>query len=232
MTAVGAVLLALCVLAGPYGVAAAVLLLSCGFAVGWPALMDVPAPRGSAIVIIAAAVACIGIVLVAQSPAYLSLVLAFGVIGAFLQQMARTEGRESLVAAVAATVAGVVVVVSANGWVLAAMDFAGEETVIAALAVLVIASAVTAIPFPSAYGAAAAAVIGAGAGLALGAVLPHLSLVTGAILGLVAGGMMALSHMVLGSFPAANRWHAALAAALLPILVIGIPVHLLAALAA
>lgn len=232
MSALGAVVLALCVLAGPYAMGVAVLLLCGVFAWGWPVLMGTPSPRGSTVTITVVAVACVVVVIAMESPAYLSIVMAFGVIGAFLQQLARTDGRENIVGAVSATVTGVVVVTSASGWVLAIMDFAGEETVITGLAVLVLASAVTAFPFRSAYGAAAAAVLGAGGGLAIGAIFPHLSLVTGAIVGLVVGGMMALSHLVLGTFPATSRWSAALGAALLPMLVLGIPIHLVAALAA
>lgn len=232
LTAVSAVLLAASLMGGTYVVAGVIAVLSGVFAWGWPVLIEAPAARSSSLVIVAAALASVILVLMDESPVYLSLVLAFGVIGAFIQQMARTDGRHDVVNAVSATVTGVVVVTSASGWLLGMYDYAGEETLIAALAILAVASVVTAFPVPTMLVAGIAALLGAGVGMGISTIMPHVSLVSGAILGLVVGGMMALSHVVIGSFPITNRWSAAAGAALLPVLVLGVPVHLVAALAA
>lgn len=231
MTAVAAVILAGSMFGGAYVEATVLAVLGCVFAMGWPVLISAPAPRSAGIVIAISAVAAAAVVALEGSPIYLTLVLAFGVMAAFIHQMARSNGRGDLVNAVSATVAGIVVVVSSSGWILAFSSPMGDETVIAALVVLVVASAVTAMPVNSLLVAGIAALLGAGVGLGVGWYLPHLSLLTGAISGLVSGAMMSLTHVVLGGFPAVRKWGAAMAAALLPMLVLGIPIHLIGTLA-
>lgn len=228
MTALAAVLLALASLGGPYAVAAMVVILGCTFAVGWPILVAAPAQLGSSIVIGAAAIVSVAVVVITGAPAYLSLVVAFGVTAAFLQQMLRSDDRENLVGGLSTTVTGIVVVTSGSGWLLAIADRAGDETVLSALVILVLASLVTSLPSRTLIVAGVAALLGSGFGVGLGAYLPNLSISSGFLVGLVAGGMMALAHLALGAFPAVLRWSAATAAAVLPVLVLGIPIHLVA----
>lgn len=229
LTALGAMLLAISSLGGSYAVAVVVAALGCAFAVGWPALVGVPAQRGSSIVIAAAALAAVLVVVISHSPAYLSLVLAFGVTAAFLQQMLRRDERHRLVEGMSATVTGIVVVTSGSGWILAFSDRVGDEAILIALAALVLAAAITALPSNTLILAGVAGLTGAGFGVGFGVLMPNMTLLTGFLAGLVSGGMMALTHVVLGGFPAVNRWRVAMAAALLPVLVLGIPLHLIAA---
>lgn len=231
LTVVAAAALAVAAFAEPWVAAVVVGILGLAFAYGWPVLTDSPAPRGSSVVIALAAVAAAAIATTLGTPARLAEVVALGVIAAFVREMLRTDGRERMVESVSSTVTGVVVVVSGAGWVLADTAFGGSETVVTASASLMVAAALTILPVPGPISASIAAVGGAGLGVSLGALVPMVGVMPGLLTGLVGGALVAFSHVLFNAFPAACRRGAATAAALLPLLALGVPVHLVAALA-
>lgn len=230
LTVVGAALLSLAAVTDSWVAALVVVVLAAAFAYGWPLLTGAPAARGSSVVILLAAVAAAAVAAALGTSDRMAEVVAFGVIAAFVREMARTDGRERMVESVSGTVTGVVVVVSGAGWVLADAVPGGTEAVLVSCAGLIVAAALTILPVPGAVGAALAAVGGGAVGTALGVVLPAVGLVPGMLIGLVGGALVAFSHVLFNAFPAACRPGAATAAALLPLLAFGVPVHLVAAL--
>src|SRR5699024_456726 len=90
---------------------------------------------------------------------------------------------------------------------------------------LTVASACTALPIPGWLGSATTIVLGLAAGLLVGSVIDVVGLVTGGLIGLAAGVLTATVHALFGQFPSSERPTAALAAAMLPVAVSGIPVY-------
>src|SRR5699024_7407521 len=86
-------------------------------------------------------------------------------------------------------------------------------------------SACTALPIPGWLGSATTIVLGLAAGLLVGSVIDVVGLVTGGLIGLAAGVLTATVHALFGQFPSSERPTAALAAAMLPVAVSGIPVY-------
>lgn len=208
-------------------VAAAALALAAGvFGFGWPRLIDVPSKRGTSIVIGLVALAAIASAWWTGDIALLALVVAGGVIASFVHQMARRDGRPRLTETVSTTVTGILVVTAGVGWFVAAQ--AGHlQVVLLGAAALLAASGATALPARGTIAGVAAAAAGGAAGAGVGAVFPEIGPVAGLVLGVVIGVVMALSHLLFNQFPAARQRRAALAAALMPLLTLGVPVLVL-----
>ncbi len=209
---------------GPSTMAIAVVLLSGVFAFGYPQLIGITAPRGAAIVIGATAVAASSVMLWAPGGAMtLPVVLAFGVMGAFLEQMLRTHGREQMIESVAGTIAGVVIAVSGAGWIGAIYQLNGPGTILVSLAALVIAAA--ALFLPVAPHIMMGAVITApmlGAAL-FGMLIPGMEPLALGGLGFAAGAVTATARLAFEDGDEESSPVAA-AAAIIPILALGVPV--------
>ena len=202
-----------------------VLLLALVFAAGWPRLVDLPTTRGAGIVIALAAAAAVVAVRLGSMP-LLALVMGLSVVGAFVHQMLRKDGRPRLVESVSGVVTGNVVVVSAAGWVAVESGLVTEALVVTAAAAIAAAASCTAIPARTEVVCAAAAVGAGGVGLLTGYLLVGVGPLPGLLLGLAAGILTAGLHVLLGQFPASRRRRPAAAAALLPLLGAGVPVYL------
>lgn len=230
VTAVAAATLAASAVLEPWVAAVVIAALCCVFAFGWPRLAGAPSKRGSSIVIGLAGIGAVAVALFIGTPTHLAGVVAAGIIGGFVHQMMRQDGRPRLVESVSATATGVIAVVSAAGWILAETVDGGTATILVCAAVLVSTAAVTAFRLRGGVAAAVSALVGAAVGVGVGALLPAVGLLSGSLIGFIGGGFIACSHLVLNHFPASSHRRAAIAAALLPVLVVGIPIHLVAAL--
>lgn len=197
------------------------------FALGWPRLVALPAPGGRSLLLVLTAAAATAAVVLAGNLRYLAVVTAGAVIGSFLLELGRRDGRPRLVDSLAGSLSGVVVVVSGAAWFVIGDTPLAVAVVLTTAGALAAGSAFAAIPLPP-WPHALLAIGGATAvGVVAGVVLPDLSFV-GAAIGFAAGLLSAALHQILGRYPAAGRPWAALAAAVLPIVVVGVPVYALA----
>jgi len=204
---------------------ALVLALGLTFAAGWSRLLGLPTARGGTIVIGMTAVASVLLVRFGVL-ADLALVAGLAVVAAIVHQMVRRDGRPRLVESLSGIVTGAVVTVSAAGWLGIGVEREAAELIVTAAATIAGAAAVTALRVPVPVIGGLAALVGGGLGAAIGWLLVSVGLVPGLLVGLAAGILTAALHILFGQFPASHRIRPALAAALLLVLVSGVPVYL------
>jgi hypothetical protein len=116
---VAGVVAALLVVLGAYAghdvAAYAVLAAGLAFSWGWPLLLDLPRPTGTSVVLAAAATGMAGVVVFSgrhDGMQAISVVLAIGLVLAFLHQLIRTDGRKSLTLSLAGCALGLAVLAS------------------------------------------------------------------------------------------------------------------------
>ncbi|WP_337059826.1 hypothetical protein [Kineococcus sp. G2] len=153
-----AALVALAAFAGPVVLALAVVLVSALLAAGWPELLGLPSPRGTTSVValtglVAAAATAVAVMagreaVGAGPPAVLPAVAALSLLGAFVHQLARRDGRPRLVESVTAAVTGQALVVLAACWVAVPATYAGAPLAPVILAAVAVAAAVCATGWP------------------------------------------------------------------------------------
>lgn len=209
---------------------AVIFILVIALALGWPMLISIPSPRGSAIVLALTGIGgLLSVLLVSADPAlrWLPVALGGGVILAFGHQMLRRDGRKQLVETVSGIVAGMLVAISAAGWIAAADSAAGQSLVVAAAVGLAGASAAAAVPLRGWFGAFLTLTAGTITGSGVGAVMPALSIQAGLLIGLMAGILIASLRSLFAHLPNAGRWPAALASVTLPISASGIAIYII-----
>ncbi|YAL82888.1 hypothetical protein ACMYYO_13340 [Dermacoccaceae bacterium W4C1] len=132
--------LAVSVLADEWGVALAVALGGLVLAAGWPTLLGLPSPRGVTAVLAASAVAA-PVAAAVPGPVdlrWVAVVAAVSLIGSFLHQLLRSDGRARLVATVSGTALGIGLLCCGAAFVAAVHYPDGGRLIIAvALAVVV-----------------------------------------------------------------------------------------------
>ncbi|MHB1064955.1 MAG: hypothetical protein ACYC1Z_10810 [Georgenia sp.] len=225
VTALGAALVAVAGYVSPTALTVVVLVLSLTFAAGWPRLVELPTNRGGSVVIALTALAALATARFG-SVTMLATVMGLAVVGAFAHQMLRRDGRPRLVESIAGIVTGGVVVVSAAGWVTGAGGPVHQALVVTAAATIAAAAAGTAIPAPLRLGGTLATVVAGAVGLLTGYLLASVGMLPGGLVGLATGVLTAALHVLFGQFPASGRLRPALAAALLVVLVVGVPVYM------
>jgi len=198
---------------------------------GWPRLMSLPAPGGSSIVLGLVGLGTVLAVYATPSAPWLRnvpLVLAMGVVLAFVNELLRSDDRSRLVESLAGTVAGVVVVVSTSGWLAIAKTSGGEPFVAMSAIALAVAAAVAAIPFYGWPSFGLTVLVGTGAGAVAARLLPGPGLTAGIVVGVVSGLLVASVHMLLSRVPSLRGVPGALAASAAPISISGILVYAVA----
>lgn len=214
--------------AGPVPLVAAVGVLTVVLAVGWPVLLDLPNPLGTAVVIALGGLGSVLAVAASTGAPPLRLVptvVALGVLLAFLAELLRQDGRLRLVESVTGTVTGLLVVAAAAGWVAAVRAPGDSALVITGAAALAVSAAVSAVHLGVRTGALVTTAAGVIAGAAVGSVTPGLSLVPGLALGFATGLLVATLHVLLDGVASLRRPLASVAAMVLPLLVSGILVY-------
>lgn len=201
--------------------------MSVVFAVGWPSLLGLPSRRGGSIVLVATAVVGLAVLLLTDDLAYVAVVFGLSVVAGFVHELARRDGRPRLVESVSGVVTGAVVVTSAAGWIAIGTGRAPVGLLLCGVVTLAVAATCTALPVPTWFGAPLTIVLAAVSGLAVGYLIPVVDMLTGVLVGLAAGVLTASVHRLFGQFPASGRPWPALAAALLPVAVSGVPVYVL-----
>lgn len=215
------------VLGGPAVVAVAGL-LALVIAVGWPVLLELPSRLGSGVVIALGGAGGVVAVTATQGQPVLRelpIVVALAVLLAFVNELARQDGRTRLVESVTGTVTGVLVATAAAGWVAAGRTPGGTSLVVSGAFALAVGAAVSAVRLGGWTAAAVTTTAAVIAGGAVGAVMPDTDLLAGAFLGLATGILVAALHVLFDRHPVLSRRWAALATIVLPVSVSGILVY-------
>jgi hypothetical protein len=206
--------------AGVWPLAVAAILVVAVMAWGWPTLVDLPSPRGSASLVALGGAACVlAVALSREEPLlqWLALALAGAVVGEFVHQLARRDGRPRLVECVTGTLAGVVVLASMSTWVALPRTPMQGSAVLLVTVPVAVGLALQALPVPgrlaSVFGVEASALL---AGLLAG-LLPEPSVLAGVLIGLAAGAVAMMLHRLLSVLPPAGSAPAWLALALAPL---------------
>lgn len=216
--------------AGRDGVVLAALLvvLTVVFALGWPAVAGLAAPRGSTVVIGLTGVGAVVVAFLTTTEPLLGdvpVVFAGAVLLSFIAELARRDGRERLVESVAGTVAGALVPMCAVGWLAAERTTAGDAVVVTGAVALAMGAATTALPLRRWVGATAVIVASVAGGLVAGAALPDVGLLSGAVLGVAVGILAAAGDALFDRVPSLERRLAGWSVAVLPVAVVGILVY-------
>lgn len=195
------------------------------FALGWPTLLGLPARRSAVVVLGLIGAAAIASLLVWDDLLYVAVVVGLGIVAAFVRELFRRDGRPRVVESASGVVTGAVVMASAAGWLAIGTGKIPTSLLLVGAVTLTVASACTALPIPGWLGSVTTIVLGLAAGLLVGSVIEVLGVLTGGLIGLAAGVLTATVHALFGQFPSSERPTAALAAAMLPVAVSGIPVY-------
>ncbi|HEY0215929.1 MAG TPA: hypothetical protein VGC57_06025 [Cellulomonas sp.] len=216
--------------AGHGGLVLGVLLvvLAVVFALGWPAVAGLPAPvHATVVVAVGGTGATAAVYLTSSEPLLgdLPAVFAGAVLLAFIAQLARRDGRERLVESVTGTVAGTLVPVCAAGWLAAQRTPAGDAIVVVGAVALALGSAISVLPLRGWAGAGATLAASTVGGAVVGSVLTDIGPLSGALLGVAVGILVAAADVLFDRLPALERRLAGWAVAVLPVAVTGILVY-------
>lgn len=212
----------------PLLMAIAVALVGLMVGLAWPALLELPSPLGTRIVVSAAGAASALITVLAPeriSPVTgILIVCAGGVLASFIHQMCRPV-RDGLTASLTGTVAGVFVTSLGASWVIAQSQAQVEGMswlVTAVAAGLAATLLIDATPLPTVVRFVLAVLAGAGTCLALTTQLGGLDLLPGVVLGLVVAVGASCTHLLLGSTLVSRRPGPTLAVAAGPVATVGV----------
>jgi len=195
------------------------------FSIGWPGLLGLPARRSSVVLLLVALAAAVGTQLLTGDLAMVAVVYGLLVVAAFVHELARRDGRPRLVESVAGAVTGMAVIVSGVGWLAIGSGASAIGLLVVGAVTLAVAAVCTSLPLRAPGGPVLTIALASLGGLGVGAVVPAVGMTTGLLVGLAAGLLSAAVHHVLGRFPASGQPMPALAAAVLPVLVCGVPVY-------
>jgi hypothetical protein len=218
-TLAAAALLSVAAFAGVGPLGAAVLLVVAVAAWGWPTLVDLPSPRGSTTTVALGGAACVVAVALSRDEPllqWLALALAGAVVGEFVHQLARRDGRPRLVEGVTGTLAGVVVLASMSALLALPRTPVEAGGVLLVVVPAAIGLALQALPVPgrlsSVAGVGVAALL---AGLVANFLEP--TVLAGLVTGLATGAVAVMLHRLLSVLPPAGSAPAWLAVALAPL---------------
>jgi hypothetical protein len=215
------------ILPGPWLTVLAVA-VALGFAVGWPVLLGLPARTGAAVVVaLGGGGGVIAVSLTRGDPVLRGLpeVVALAVLLAFVNELARTDGRQRLVESVAGSVSGVLIAAAAAGWVAALHTPSGVGLVVTGGLALAAGAFISAAPFGGWTTGGLTVFASAVGGLGAGVVMTSVGLVAGGLLGVAVGLLVAVLHVLFERVPALSRRLAAVSALLLPVSVSGMLVY-------
>jgi hypothetical protein len=225
-TAVLSAVVALAASLGTLYLPAAAGLLVLLLALGWAPLLRLPSRGGPALVVALTGLGAVGVAWVTEGEPvlrHLPLVIAMGLVLAFVAEMLRGGGRLRLVESVSGTITGSVAAVACAAWVAAGRSEAGEALVVTSAVGLAVASGVSALRFAGGWAGSLVGVVLAGAaGAGAATLVPEIEPVTGLVAGLVGGLVVAALRLLFERQPALARRRAGFAAAAAPVAVGGI----------
>lgn len=217
----------------PALMAATVALLSLLIGLAWPALLELPSPRGTRLVV--AGTGILGALVTVLAPERFTpisgvvMVCATGVFASFVHQMLRAERRE-LTESLTGTVAGVFVVGIAACWVIAqtgAITAGAGMLVTAISAGLAGTLLLNSTPLPTTLRFVVSALVGTAVTAVLAVTLAGVSPLFAAGAGLVTSIGASSAHLLVGSSLVAKEPVPSLAVAAVPVATVGVVAHLL-----
>jgi hypothetical protein len=209
----------------PLLLAVAVALVALVLGLGWPGLLDLPAPTGTTMVVTLTgwAAAALGsqVADVTRPLAPFTALLALGLLISFGHELSRRGGRPRLVESLTGTVSGQVVALLGGGWLLLPATRTGTAAIAAVAAAVVGARLAALLPVPAAAAGWVALAVGSLTGSAAAVVASperFMSLLPAVVC--VAGVTAGLDRLLVGIAVHRGR-QAVLAAAAAPVLAAG-----------
>lgn len=224
-TAALSALVAVAVFLGTVPMLIVVSILTAAFALGWSHLLRLPAVGGSTLVVILAGLGSVACVAVTQDEPwlrFLPMVLAMGVLLAFINEMLRPIPRTDLVESLIGTVSGLIIAVCAVGWLATVKIDGGKELAVAAAVSLAVAAASSALPFKRMVTRIVMVILAAITGIVVAVLMPSLTPISGAVMGVFSGLVLLTSNLLFGRLPSVQSKHAWLSVFTLPIMIVGI----------
>lgn len=213
---------------GELPIVIAAVLLALAIAVGWPLLLGLPNLLGSGVVIALGGSGAVLAVAGTRGAPWLRelpVVVALAILLAFVNELARQDGRARLVDSVSGTVTGVLVATTAAGWLAAERSVGGTSLVVSGAVALAVAAATSAAPLGAWLGGVVTTGAGMATGTAVGTLMPDFPAAVGPVLGLAMGLLVAALHALFDRLPALRRRTAAFTVAVLPVALAGILVY-------
>jgi hypothetical protein len=227
-----AALVALSAYSGSAVLAAAVALVVLGVALGWPALFELPGPRGSGAAVALTGFAAVALALVVQHRArplaWFAGMLAVGILLAFVREILRRAPRDALVESLTGTLAGQVVAVLAASWLLVPRTALGAAGVLVAAAALCAARLTTALPWSGAVTGWVGLALGMGAAALAAQLTVPRQLGAGVLIGVAVAGVVAGLDRLLATAQESRGSAALIASAAAPVAVAGVVTYAVA----
>jgi hypothetical protein len=219
-------LLAVTAYAGTPYLAAAVVLIVLGIALGWWGLLPLPHPKGTALVVALCGVLAVGVAVWAGEAIDEPLspfagLLAFAVLAAFLHELLRRDGRKNLVESLTGSFAGQTVAVLAASWVLLPTTDLGFGGIAVATAGAAGSRLVALLPIPGRLLAWVGVVAGAAAAAAVSPFFPEVKLTTALLIGAGVSAVVLTFERLLSARMPNQVAMGVIAAALAPVAVAG-----------
>lgn len=212
--------------AGTAVLALGLVMLVLVLAAGWPVLLSLPDPIGSAALVALTGLGAVGVGMRPPEPdrplAGFAVLLSLSVIAAFGHELVRRDGRHDLVDSVTGTLSGQVLAMLGAGWLLLPDAQIGVATLLVAAVAVASARAATALPWPVSVTGWVAFVAGLiGALLAALTQQGFIDLAPAAAMGLAVAGVVAALDRLLNAEPHGRGGLGLVAAAIAPVLVAG-----------
>jgi len=198
----------------------AVVLCGAVLAAGWAPLLDLPSPRGTTTVVAlggSLAAVAVGLTTVEPLLEWLSPALAAAVVGEFVHQLARWDGRPRMVESVCGSVAGVAVLGSLASVVALPASPLGAQGVLVWALPVAVAVALQGLPLPGRIALPLAVLLAALSGGLLGGLLPAATSLAGAVAAATAAAVAVMLHRLLLVLPRAGTTPGWLALATAPL---------------
>ncbi len=212
VTAAAAVLAAVLLgLAAPAGVGAsavAAVVLGAALALGWPALLALPSPRGTTGVVLGTGAAAALVVATTPDDPWLRrlpVALALAVLAACAHQLLRRDLRPRVVDGLGGTLCGAALAASAAGWAVLPATPGGWPLALVAAVSGTTACVALLTPWPPLLRAALVVVAAAGTGASTSAALAGVPPAGAAAIGAAVGVVAVVLHALLAPLPAAGR---------------------------
>ncbi|WP_029069082.1 hypothetical protein [Jonesia quinghaiensis] len=202
---------------------AALALIAFLFAYGWRPLLRLPS-GGSTLIVVLSSLGGLAVVWATEDEPwlrFLPLVLAMGVLLAFIAEMLRPYPRLRLVDSLIGTVTGIVVGVSSAAWLATYRLEGGVELVVACTVGLAVASAVAATPLAGSLALLASVGAATVSAAAVAIVMPELTWVSGVSIGVLAGIIVGALQLLFDKLPQLKTRRSSFSVITLPLAVTG-----------
>ncbi|GIG54994.1 hypothetical protein [Demequina activiva] len=229
ITAVAASVIAATGFLGTRYLAAGVLLVMAGLAVGWPILTRTSRHWVSTAIIGAGSiVALIAVILGRDEPylRYMVVAVAGIVVAALVTEIFLPSAPGRAVTSVAATAAGGAVAASGAAWVASSRTAGAEDLVVAGAAALAMAAVASVVTNHATINTVLALVLGAASGGVTGFLFDSITWYGGILVGIAAGVSVVLLAELYRREPRPHSVWAGIASAVTPVLVAGVLVYL------